>query len=369
MRKGWERKTLKEIAEYTIGLTYSPSDVSEEGMIVLRSSNIQNSKIDLSDLVRVTKVVKPKLIVKTGDILMCSRNGSARLVGKTAVIPELDEEMTFGTFMTVVRSPFNPFLSYFFASDEFRKQITRGENPSIKQVTQYMLDDVEINLPPLPEQQQIVSVLDEAFESIAQAKSNAQRNLVNARELFDSFLQGIKAEKEPLGNLVDIKTGKLNANAAVEDGKYPFFTCAREVYAIDKYAFDCEAILLAGNNASGDFNVKHYKGKFNAYQRTYVITVNEKNQVLYKWLYYQLLNSLKEFKKQSVGANTKFLKLGMIQNMQILLPSLAEQRAIVGRLEALSAETGRLEEIYWQKIESLEELKKSVLSEAFSGEL
>ena len=193
--------------------------------------------------------------------------------------------------------------------------------------------------------------------------------LVNARELFDSFLQRIAAEKEPLGSLVDIKTGKLNANAAVEDGEYPFFTCAREVYAIDKYAFDCEAILLAGNNASGDFNVKHYKGKFNAYQRTYVITVNEKKRVLYKWLYYQLLNSLKEFKKQSVGANTKFLKLGMIQNMQILLPPLAEQRAIVGRLEALSAETKRLEEIYEAKLEGLEELKKSVLQRAFSGEL
>ena len=193
MKPGWERKTLKEIAEYTIGLTYSPSDVSKEGMIVLRSSNVQNGKIDLSDLVRVKKAVKPKLIVKAGDILMCSRNGSARLVGKIAIIPELDEEMTFGTFMTVIRSSFNPFLSYFFTSDEFRKQITRGENPSIKQVTQYMLDDVELNLPPIPEQQRIVAVLDEAFASIAQAKANAERNLVNARELFDAVLQSVFA--------------------------------------------------------------------------------------------------------------------------------------------------------------------------------
>ncbi|MBK9210516.1 MAG: restriction endonuclease subunit S [Anaerolineales bacterium] len=117
-----------------------------------------------------------------------------------------------------------------------------------------LIRNIEIPIPPLPEQQRIVSVLDEAFASIAQAKSNAEQNLVNARELFDSVLQSIKAEKEPLGNLVEIKTGRLNANAAVEDGEYPFFTCSREVYAIDKYAFDCEAILLAGNNASGDFN-------------------------------------------------------------------------------------------------------------------
>ncbi|MBP6177947.1 MAG: restriction endonuclease subunit S [Anaerolineales bacterium] len=194
MKQGWERKTLKEIAEYTIGLTYSPSDVSEKGMIVLRSSNIQNGKIDLSDLVRVTKVVKPKLIVKTGDILMCSRNGSTRLVGKTAVIPELDEAMTFGTFMTVIRSPFNPFLSYFFASDEFRKQITRGENPSIKQVTQYMLDDIEINLPPLSEQQRIVSVLEalsaetEHLEEIYWQKIEALKEL--KRSVLQKALEG-----------------------------------------------------------------------------------------------------------------------------------------------------------------------------------
>jgi len=82
---------------------------------------------------------------------------------------------------------------------------------------------------------------------------------------------------------VNIKTGKLDANAAVEGGQYPFFTCSRDIFAIDTYAFDCEAILLAGNNAVGDFNVKHYNGKFNAYQRTYVITVNEKKRVLYRF--------------------------------------------------------------------------------------
>src|SRR5882672_11378897 len=83
-------------------------------------------------------------------------------------------------------------------------------------------------------------------------------------------------------------------------GSIAFFTCSREIYAINKYAFDCDAILLACNNAIGDFNVKHYQGKFNAYQRTYVITVNEKKRVLYRFLYFQMLKSLKKFKAQSV---------------------------------------------------------------------
>jgi type I restriction enzyme S subunit len=182
-------------------------------------------------------------------------------------------------------------------------------------------------------------------------------------------LQNLKGEKTELGNLVDIKTGKLNANAMKENGKYPFFTCAKEIYAIDKFAFDCEAILLAGNNAVGDFNVKHYKGKFNAYQRTYVITVNKQNKVLYRYLYFQLLNSLKEFKAKSVGSGTKFLKLGMIQNLGVTLPSLAEQKTLVKKIDLLLGETEKLENIYQQKIASLDELKKSVLSKAFHAEL
>jgi len=98
-------------------------------------------------------------------------------------------------------------------------------------------------------------------------------------------------KKTTLGKHCVICTGKKDVNEGEMFGIYPFFTCSREVYAIDNYAFDLEAILLAGNNASGDFNVKHYKGKFNAYQRTYVITVNEKQKVLYRYLYFQLLKS------------------------------------------------------------------------------
>lgn len=136
-------------------------------------------------------------------------------------------------------------------------------------------------------------------------------------------------EVKKLGEVCNISTGKLNANAAVENGKYPFFTCSREIFTINHFAFDCEAILLAGNNAVGDFNVKHYKGKFNAYQRTYVITINQEELLLYKYLYLQIENALKEFKAKSVGAGTKFLKLDIIKNLKIHLPPLPEQKRIV----------------------------------------
>jgi type I restriction enzyme S subunit len=174
-------------------------------------------------------------------------------------------------------------------------------------------------------------------------------------------------EIKRLGELVNIKTGKLDSNAMVENGKYPFFTCSREIFAINEFAFDCEAILLAGNNANGDFNVKHYNGKFNAYQRTYVITVNEQNRILYPYLYQQLINHLKKFKEQSLGANTKFLKIGMIQNMSIPLPPLTEQQHIVSILDKTFAAIDKAKANAEQNLRNAKELFESYLQSVFEN--
>ena len=120
--------------------------------IVLRSSNVQADKICLNDIVRVNSTIKDKLYVKRGDILMCSRNGSQRLVGKTATIGNLDEKMTFGTFMMIVRSENNFFIEWFFKSDLFKRQIVSGENTMINQITRYMLDEIVIPMPDLSTQ-------------------------------------------------------------------------------------------------------------------------------------------------------------------------------------------------------------------------
>jgi len=258
------------------------------------------------------------------------------------------------------------FLLYFLSTVAAQDLVQDHAYPSLNLPT---IAGISIQAPPLPEQRRIVGVLDEAFEGIVTAKGNAEKNLQNARAIFESHLYGVDAEKVPLGDLVKITTGKLDANAAVEGGQYPFFTCSRETFAIDNYAFDCEAILLAGNNAVGDFNVKHYKGKFNAYQRTYVITVNEQKRVLYRFLYFQMLKSLKNFKEQSVGAGTKFLKLGMIRDLKIALPSVTEQERMVSTLDSVREETERLESLYQRKLAALEALKKSLLHEAFTGSL
>jgi type I restriction enzyme S subunit len=186
---GWEEKKLKEVAEYFNGLTYSPKNVSNEGIIVLRSSNVQNDELDFKDIVRVNLSVKEKIIVKEGDILMCSRNGSARLVGKTATIKNLNEEMTFGTFMMIIRSPFNSYLSWFFKSTDFRNQIKGGENNMINQITRYMLDDVVISFPPIEKQNEVVRQLDALSIEIKKLETIYQQKINNLEELKKSLLQ------------------------------------------------------------------------------------------------------------------------------------------------------------------------------------
>lgn len=137
-----------------------------------------------------------------------------------------------------------------------------------------------------------------------------------------------------LGDVIEFKTGKLNSNAAISKGKYPFFTCSPEVLSINEYAFDQKAILLAGNNAEGNFNIKYYEGKFNAYQRTYVINPTTEN-VDIKYLYYCLGLSLKSLKSISQGTSTKFLTATIINNLPIKLPSIRSQKQIVSILSSL----------------------------------
>ena len=131
-----------------------------------------------------------------------------------------------------------------------------------------------------------------------------------------------------LQDICIFKTGKLNSNAAVVNGKYPFFTCSPEILKINSYSFDTEAVLLAGNNADRKFNVKLYKGKFDAYQRTYVINANENNAIINKYLYYALWLQLNYLKDVSMGTATKFLTMSILNNIKLPLPPLPEQRAI-----------------------------------------
>lgn len=163
--KGWPVKTLPELATYSIGLTYKPENLSEDGTIVLRSGNIQNSKIDLADIVRVNCPIKESIYVQKNDILMCSRNGSAALVGKVAMIKDIPEPMTYGAFMTVIRSDYSDYLYLYFQSNDFREQVSKGKSSTMNQITQNMLDKISLPLPDDETRKKLSIILHQADKS------------------------------------------------------------------------------------------------------------------------------------------------------------------------------------------------------------
>jgi len=144
----WHKHSLGEIGETIIGLTYKPSDVVEHnGVIVFRSSNIKNGVIDYSDLVRVNKQIKDRIITKENDILVCARNGSQRLIGKNAIIKQEDTHNTFGAFMMVYRSIDNPFILPLLSTKRYFSQVGENLGARINQITTSDFNGFEFYFP------------------------------------------------------------------------------------------------------------------------------------------------------------------------------------------------------------------------------
>lgn len=372
MKEGWMKKKLGDLLQKTEMVDPTKRPNTEFKYIDISSVNNETFQIETISLLK-GKVApsRARKLVRTNDVIFATVRPTLKRI---AIIPkDLDEQVcSTGYFVLRTNGEVNSkLIFYYLQTDDFiskMEKLQRGA--SYPAVTDGDIKEQLFSYPHSSEEQKrIVEILDEAFAAIDKAKANVEKNLQNAKELFEVFLKRNYDKKAKLGELVNITTGRLNANAAVENGVYPFFTCSREVYTIDNYAFDCEAILLAGNNAVGDFNVKHYKGKFNAYQRTYVITAKDQTKLDYRFLYYQMERSLAGLKEQSVGAGTKFLKLPVIQSFEIAYPSIEEQKKIVKELDSLSMDTNTVIKNYRKKLSDLEELKKSVLQKAFAGEL
>ncbi|ATV65750.1 restriction endonuclease [Fusobacterium pseudoperiodonticum] len=164
--------------------------------------------------------------------------------------------------------------------------------------------------------------------------------------------------KIKLGDLVNIKTGKLDANAAVDNGKYPFFTTSEETFKIDTYAYDDEAVLVAGN---GNLNIKYFYGKFNAYQRTYILTKKENINVNIKYIYYFLDKYLETLRSLSIGGVIKYIKLENLINPVLDLPTIEVQNKIVEKLDTFK----KILDMYRKKIDILSDFNKSLFTRMF----
>jgi len=166
-----------------------------------------------------------------------------------------------------------------------------------------------------------------------------------------------------LGNLASIQTGKIDVNKAVVGGKYPFFTCSRDVYEINDAPFEGKAVLVAGN---GDLNVKYYEGKFNAYQRTYFLFVNNEEELLPRYLFWFLESYVGQLRSESIGSTIKYIKMGNLSDAEIPLLSIEKQREIVEKLDSAFAEIDSLEGNLELGDEKANQLLQSLLSSSFS---
>ena len=163
----WEWCRVRNVSNSYIGLTYKPTDIDEKGTVVLRSCNIRNGKLALDDIVRVSSSISEKLLIEENDIIICARNGSKRLVGKSALIRNLPEPMTFGAFMAICKTPIYEYMFAYLQSDLFFGQLRDVSNTTtINQLTQNKFYDFLIPIPPIREQERIAFKISQLFQKL-----------------------------------------------------------------------------------------------------------------------------------------------------------------------------------------------------------
>ena len=213
------------------------------------------------------------------------------------------------------------YLMLWFSRPEFDRYARFKSHGSVREVMDWEeMCKVELPVPDIEKQRKIVKAYKTITDRIA-LKQKINDNLeAQAEAIYNEMIanNSTNGTMSTLGEISTIKTGKLNSEAAVINGIYPFFTCSQETYRTNTFSFDQEAVLLAGNNASAIYPLKIYCGKFDVYQRTYVISSNNRF-VSNKQLYFVLKQQLNEFKGISSGTTTKFLTMKILTPIPVVI--------------------------------------------------
>ena len=374
--KGWVWTTLGEIAESNIGLTYKPSDICNDGVPVYRSNNIQGVKIDTTDIVRVQTTILDKQFLKEGDLLICARNGSRRLVGKNAIIRKLTEKTAFGAFMAVCRSKYNPWLHLLLQTSYFDKYLDESNSTAINQVTQSMLLALNTPLPPLAEQQRIVAEIERWFaliDTIKQGKVELQTAIKQTKsKILDLAIHGKLVPQDPSDEPASELLKRINPKAQI--------TCDNEHYAqlpkgwtciklgsvaryINGRAFKPEEWMTEGlpiiriqnlnddtayyNRSTSEFEEKYrikngdllfawaaslgaflWQGE-DAWLNQHIFKVEPYPFIGKMFLYYAFRGLIDEFYRNSHGSGMVHITKRQFEDIYLSLPPLEEQKRIV----------------------------------------
>lgn len=398
MREEWQTKKLVDLCQIELGKTPYRGDkslwdtekqtnntwLSIADMLNTDGDVVSTSKEFISD-----KAVKASKIVKNGTLLLSFKLTLGRLAfaGKDLYTNEAIAALTIKNEKEIDKY----FLYHFLTLFDWDGATEGDVKVKGKTLNKAKLKQIEINFPKsLFEQQRIVAILDEAFAAIAKAKANAEQNLINAKELFESVLQGVfdrkgeDWEEKTLGEIAYVKSGGTPSRAKKEywEGEVAWYSSGElnDLYTkdservINQLAIDSsnakifpKGSLLIGmyDTAALKMSITDRDATFN--QAIAGVKPNDKIDLIF------ILHSINSIKPDLLnlrrGVRQKNLSLEKIKNIPVFLPPLKTQHAIVRKLDALSTQTKKLEAIYQQKIADLEELKKSILQKAFSGEL
>lgn len=392
MKNGWKIEPLGEVCDFQRGLTYAKSDeVGVSDNVVLRATNIDltTNLLDFEELKYINdKVVVPdSKKVKKGSLMICTASGSKSHLGKVAFIDD-DYGYAFGGFMGMVtlRNGLVPkYLFHLMTSDAYRNFI--GKLSDGANINNLKFDDLRRFPVPHPseaEQRRIASLLDETFEGIATAKAHAEKNLQNARALFESHHDSIFAKRrkgwaeKSLGEVCEYANGKAHEQCIDKDGRFivinsKFISTEGGVL---KRSNEALLLLQLGDIAMVLSDVPNGKALAKCFlvEGANTYTLNQRICLLRsasfhtKFLFYQL-NRNRHFLSFDNGENQTNLRLNQVLSCPLFLPPLAEQKTIADNLDATSEETQRLASLYKRKLVALEAFKKSLLHQAFTGQL
>ncbi|MFH1471832.1 MAG: restriction endonuclease subunit S [Nanoarchaeota archaeon] len=385
MKTGWEVKTLNQISENL-----------DNRRVPITKKIRSNGSIPYYGASGIVDYVEEYIFDE--DLLLVSEDGANLLARTYPIAFSISGKTWVNNHAHVLRFKdkiSQRFVEFYLNSIKLDDFVSGMAQPKLNQT---MLNKIPIPFPPISEQKRIVAILDEAFESIAKAKENAEKNLKNAKEIFESYLQSVFEnkgdgwEEKKLKEICEIKPPKSEARNKLKETDVVSFVpmedlginqkilipekerTLKEVEGSYTY-FANDDVLLAKITPcfeNGKLGIaKNLKNGIGFGSSEYLVFRTNKN-LFPEYLYYFLLRPqfIEEGAKRMTGAvGHKRVSKEFIENSMIALPPLVEQHSIVAKLNALSAETKKLEAIYARKLANLEELKKSILTKAFKGEL
>ena len=369
----WEDKKLDNVFKFYKGKGISKIELSEEGIPCIIYGELYTKYREVIGVVKSKTNIKKELLFMSeiGDILIPSSGETQKDIATASTV--MEKNVALGGDINILRSKEtinSPYVSYYLKHIKNIEISKLSQGNSVVHLYSKQLSNLKIEIPSLEEQQKIgdfFMLLDKRIEQ--QEEKIALLKDYKKTMMQKIFSQKIRFkdengndypdwEEKMLGEVCNITTGKLDANAMSPGGKYRFYTCAKEFYNIDYFAFDTEALLISGNGANVGY-IHYYNGKFNAYQRTYVLDNFSQNTLFIKYFLDEFL--YKRINSEKKDGNTPYIVIGVLLEMKLLFPILSEQEKISILLFKIDNNIEKQEII----LEKLKSKKKSLLYNMF----